>query len=89
MGGVARYDSPTAEFSLRRLEIDGRTQVDVEGPAVLLCVGGAVDVGPHTLDRGAAAWIPASDPPLRLSGRGTLFQAGVGRVGHTLTDAEG
>ena len=88
-GGVARYDSPTAEFSLRRLEIDGRTQIDVEGPAVLLCVGGAVDVGPHTLDRGAAAWIPASDPPLRLSGRGTLFQAGVGRVGPTLTDAEG
>ena len=89
VAGVALYDSPTAEFSLRRLEIDEQTQIEVAGPAVLLCVGGAVDAGPHTLDRGSAAWIPASDPPIMLSGRGTVFRAGVGRLGSTLTDAEG
>ena len=74
--GVATYRTPVPEFSLARLEVD--RPVVTEGPAILLCTAGAVDAGDHTLDRGAAAWLPAADGPVELSGRGTVFRAGVG-----------
>jgi len=77
VGGVATYEAPVREFSLSRIEVDGDAAA-VEGPAILLCTAGAVDVGSRTLDRGAAGWIAAEDPPHSLSGRGTLFRAGVG-----------
>ena len=70
------YRTPVPEFSLARLEVD--RPVVTEGPAILLCTAGAVEAGDHTLDRGAAAWLPAADGPVELSGRGTVFRAGVG-----------
>jgi mannose-6-phosphate isomerase len=86
--GVAEYESPAPEFSLRRFEIDdtsriatsriATSRIETAGPAVVLCVSGSVDAGTQTLDRGEAAWIPAADPPVSFTGRGTVFRAGVG-----------
>ncbi|MEZ5243876.1 MAG: mannose-6-phosphate isomerase, class I [Acidimicrobiales bacterium] len=80
--GVARYDSPVPEFSLERIELDGTLTLD-EGPAILLCTAGHATCGAHTLDRGAALWIPAADGPVELHGWGTMFRAGLGPRGVT------
>ncbi|MEM6937223.1 MAG: glycogen/starch/alpha-glucan phosphorylase [Pseudomonadota bacterium] len=69
------YDIPVPEFSLARVDVDG--DHTIEGPAILLCTAGTVDAGVHTLDRGSAAWLPAADGPVELSGRGTVYRAGV------------
>ena len=74
--GVATYDAPVPDFSLARIDVDGTASV--EGPAILLCVDGAVDGDGHTLDRGTAAWVPASAGPVELVGAGIVFVAGVG-----------
>ena len=74
---VARYECPVPEFSLSRIELDGQVTLP-PGPAVLLCVDGRAEGVVHTLDRGAAAWIPASDGPVTLHGRATVFRAGTG-----------
>lgn len=76
--GVARYDCPVPEFSLERIDLDGRATL-APGPAIVLCTQGRADGGAHVLERGAAAWIPAADGPIELDGRATIFRAGVGR----------
>jgi mannose-6-phosphate isomerase len=73
--GVAPYNSPVPEFALERLDLDG--SVAVSGPAILLCTDGAADVGSFSLERGAAAWLPAADGVVELRGRGTVYRAGV------------
>lgn len=75
--GVVAYRTPVAEFSLRRLDVDGSLTV-AAGPSVLLCTDGCVEAGGLTLDRGAAAWVHAASPPVVLEGRGTVFCATVG-----------
>lgn len=82
--GVADYDSPVPEFSLSRIELDGRLRLD-PGPAILLCTRGHVVAGEHVLARGAAAWLPAADGPITLEGTATLHRAGVGRPTHART----
>ncbi len=77
--GAATYDVPVAEFSLRRIEVDGEIGVGT-GPAILLCTSGAVHAGAHVLDRGAAAWVSAEECSVTLSGLGTVFHAGVGAL---------
>ncbi|MFT5203632.1 MAG: mannose-6-phosphate isomerase [Candidatus Aldehydirespiratoraceae bacterium] len=79
VNGVATYDIPVPEFSLQRIEIDGECVLE-PGPAILLCTAGHAECGDHVLDRGSAAWTPASDGPLTLSGRATVFRAGVGSL---------
>lgn len=78
--GVATYAAPVPEFSLQRIELDGTVTID-PGPAILLCTDGHADGGDHVLERGAAAWIPAEDGPLTLTGAATVFRAGVGDLG--------
>ena len=73
--GLAPYDTPVPEFALERLDLDG--PVAVSGPAILLCTDGAADVGSFSLERGAAAWLPAADGVVELRGRGTVYRAGV------------
>lgn len=75
--GIVTYRTPVAEFSLRRLEIEGLLTV-AAGPAVLLCTDGCVEAGGLTLDRGTAAWSDASEPEVALSGKGTVFCASLG-----------
>ena len=78
--GIATYRAPAAEFSLRRLEIEGSLTV-AAGPAVLLCTDGCVEADGVTLDRGTAAWSGAGEPETALAGRGTVFCATVGTRG--------
>ena len=78
--GVVTYCTTAAEFSLRRLDVDGSSAV-AAGPAVLLCTEGCVEVNGVTLDRGAAAWSDAREPRVAVEGRGTLFCASVGAGG--------
>lgn len=75
-GGAARYRTPVPEFSLTRLEVDG--SATIRGPAIVLCTRGVVTAGAQVLDRGCAAWLPAVDGPVELSGAATVFVAGVG-----------
>ena len=76
--GVATYRAPVPEFSLARLEVD--SPVRVEGPAILLCTEGTVEAAGRTLERGASAWLAADDGSVELSGRGTVFHAGIGTL---------
>lgn len=78
--GVATFVTPVAEFALQRAQVDGTATLD-GGPAILLCVEGAVHGAGHTLDRGTAAWVPATEDSIVLTGRGTVFRAGVGDHG--------
>ena len=73
--GIASYDTPVPEFLLDRLDLDG--SATVSGPAILLCTDGAVDAGSFSLERGAAAWLPAGDGIVELRGSGTVYRAGV------------
>ncbi|MEM7140502.1 MAG: mannose-6-phosphate isomerase, class I [Actinomycetota bacterium] len=75
--GVATYDCPVPEFSLQRIDVDGSCTIE-GGPAILLCTTGSVEAGDHVLDRGSAAWVPASDGPIAVEGSATVFRAGVG-----------
>ncbi|MDG1365992.1 MAG: mannose-6-phosphate isomerase, class I [Acidimicrobiales bacterium] len=77
--GVALYETPVSEFSFARIEVDGSCTL-AAGPAILICTDGSIDVGPHTLDRGTAAWLPAADGAIEAAGRGTVYRAGVGQV---------
>ena len=75
--GIVAYRAAAAEFSLRRLEVEGSLTV-AAGPAVLLCTDGCVEADGATLDRGSAAWSAAGEQEVELSGRGTVFCATVG-----------
>ncbi len=75
--GVAEYAVPAEEFSLRRLEVDGAAAAG-PGPAVLLCIEGCAESGGVVLERGAAAWVAAADPPPVLHGRATVYRVGGG-----------
>lgn len=85
------YDTPAPEFAVSVLCLDGPHlghQVDAparhDGPQVLLCTEGSVQVHAKanvlTLDRGAAAWVAADDGPIRLVADrpSQLFRATVG-----------
>jgi mannose-6-phosphate isomerase len=85
------YDTPTDEFALCLVVLDGDHlghEVDAashhDGPQILLCTEGSVTVhgksGSLTLERGAAAWVAADDGPLRLAAQqpAKLFRATVG-----------
>ena len=80
-GGLVTYCTAAAEFSLRRLDVDGSSGLAVAGPAVLLCTEGCVEANGVTLYRGAAAWSGAREPQVALEGRGTVFCATVPNEG--------
>lgn len=79
--GVVSYQSPVEEFSLQRIDLNGGAEIE-PGPAILLCTSGHARLesraGSHSLGRGAAAWMAASEGPARLDGAATVFRAGVG-----------
>jgi mannose-6-phosphate isomerase len=80
--GVRRWTTPAREFSLCRVAVDGTVSFDGGLPQILLCVEGTVraTAGGTTVDLtgGAAAFVPASDPVVTLSGRGVVFRAAPG-----------
>jgi mannose-6-phosphate isomerase len=84
--GWARFDVPVPDFRLSRIELDGRATHRDDGPCIVLCASGRVTVAADaggervSLGPGHAAFVPASSPQLGLTGAGTVFVAGVGRL---------
>ncbi|MCF6385437.1 mannose-6-phosphate isomerase, class I [Mycobacterium sp. MBM] len=90
-GAELVYDAPAPEFAVSVLQVSDDQvghEIDApaeqEGPQVLLCIEGTVDLhakaGVVTLQRGGAAWVSADDGPIRLhaSGPARLFRVTVG-----------
>ncbi|MEO6881319.1 MAG: mannose-6-phosphate isomerase, class I [Mycobacteriaceae bacterium] len=90
------YPTPAPEFALSRLELAAGQEVTLahDGPQVLLCTAGAAELaavstgspagGEVRLCRGASAWFPASDGPVRVRAveeKTQLFRATDGLVG--------
>jgi mannose-6-phosphate isomerase len=77
--GEAIYRTPAREFQLSRIELDDAFRArDRRGPEILLCTRGSASVSGARLDRGAAAFVTASEGAYELSGNATLFRATLG-----------
>jgi mannose-6-phosphate isomerase len=83
-GATRVFYAPVDDFELSVTDLvdDAPHPLPGRGPRILLCLGGAVTVatandGTLTLERGQAAFVPASDGALAVSGSGTLVQADV------------
>ena len=83
-GATRVYYAPVDDFELSVTHVtDGASHpLPGRGPRILLCLEGAVTAssehdGQLHLARGQAAFVPASDGPLHVSGAGTLVQADV------------
>jgi mannose-6-phosphate isomerase len=75
--GLVAWRPPVAEFALYRAIPAGRpVTLPGDGPRIVLCVAGTADLGSSTLRSGEAAFVPAGDPPVVVSGDTTVFQAG-------------
>ena len=72
-GMIRRFPTPNDEFELSLLELTEAT-ADIPGasPRIVLCLDGYVALStPHDevrLPKGSAAWVPADDGPLLLTG---------------------
>jgi mannose-6-phosphate isomerase len=82
--GVEVFDTAVPEFRLRRVTVDGESDVlpgDGE-PRILLCVQGGAEVVSSTdrlaLRRGRSCFVSAADRDVRVVGSGTLFLASPG-----------
>ena len=83
-GATRVYYAPVDDFelSITTVEDDGLHPLPGRGPRVLLCLDGAATVrgasgATLTLQRGEAAFVPASDGALQVEGRSRLIQADV------------
>jgi mannose-6-phosphate isomerase len=79
VGPVHAYQSPVPEFALVRHHLDGA----VERPAsarIVIVLDGDVEIATAAganlgLTRGQSVWVPWADGPMRLSGRGLVYEA--------------
>lgn len=62
------YHVPIEEFHLEAHDGPVATVLDGDGPAIVLCTAGEVNVDKETLTAGEAMWIPASDPAVDIRG---------------------
>lgn len=83
-GATRVYYAPVDDFELAVATVDDglRHPLPGRGPRILLCLEGRVRLrrarGEQlTLDRGQAAFVPASDGAVTVEGKGTLVQADV------------
>lgn len=79
-GTVCRYDTPAAEFALALVDLGSVPAVILgDRPRVVLCLEGEARLATEgeeiDLRRGAAAWIPAADSDLALTGAGRVAVA--------------
>ncbi|MEO8906005.1 MAG: mannose-6-phosphate isomerase, class I [Polyangiaceae bacterium] len=86
-GSARVYQTPAAEFELQSFQVlpgERPSITDRRGPEILCCEHGALEVtaGGETvaLTQGQTLFLAAADPDYALSGEGTLFRAGVGRI---------
>ena len=82
--GVTEYPVPVADFSLRRIELDGASvAIDVEGPTMVLATAGRVavsgaDGAPRDVPVGTVAFATGDEERVTISGRGEAFVASPG-----------
>jgi mannose-6-phosphate isomerase len=74
-GGV--FEVPVPDFRLAPLDIDEERTLHDQGPLIVLCLAGSVDVGAVSLTPGHAALVTAGQAA-PLTGSGRVFVAGVG-----------
>ena len=77
--GLDRYDVPVEQFSLHRVSLRGEpVTVPVDGPRVVLCTAGVVEVwvagGSVPVSPGRAAYVGSDAGPLVVGGDGTAFR---------------
>jgi mannose-6-phosphate isomerase len=84
--GEVRYETPTPEFCLSRIDLGERgLEANVLGPEILLCVEGQVTLehgpvapaAPRILRRGQACFLSACCGSYTLRGNGRVFRATV------------
>lgn len=81
---VTEYPVPVADFSLRRIELDGASVViDVDGPTMVLATAGRVAVSGadgalRDVPVGTVAFATPDEQRLTISGRGEAFVASPG-----------
>lgn len=93
-GGWRRHLVPSDAFLVDEADLDGMLHAERmgEGPSVLLCVSGEVEVSspggaPLALRAGGAALLAPGPAPAEVRGRGLVLHAGVGRRPGGLTPA--
>jgi len=79
--------TPAPEFRLSRVDVHGETVARVvEGPEILICTEGRVDVQDQSgraavrLVSGQACFVPGTGVSTTLAGAGTVFRAAVGSI---------
>ena len=78
------YYAPVDDFELSVTDVDDDDQLQPlpgRGPRILLCLEGDVRLASAedavTLSRGESVFVPASEGPITVRGRGTVVQADV------------
>lgn len=79
-GAVHRYPTPVPEFDLSVIDLAEAPVVLPGGhPRIVLCLAGtatlSVTGGDLSLPKGIAAWVPAADGPVSLTGAGQVAMA--------------
>lgn len=70
-----RYSTSAEEFTLIRHDLgDDPEELPAGLPQTVLCLEGEARLGPLTLARGEAAFIPAGAPVTTLTGKGALYR---------------
>jgi mannose-6-phosphate isomerase len=78
--GVVGWPTPVREFALYRATVAGQpVTLPADGPRILFCLRGTVDLGGLTLTAGQAAFVGAVEPPVTVHGEGVVFQADTAR----------
>lgn len=80
--GVVDWPVPVREFSLQRATVtDAPVVLTAAGARILLCTAGRVAVGGVELAAGEAAFAPAGEGPVKVTGCGEVYQASVAACG--------
>jgi mannose-6-phosphate isomerase len=81
--GVLGWPVPVREFALHKASVAGAqpARLPATGPRVVMCATGATSVTSGSdslaLAPGGALFVAAGEPPVEVSGNGSVFQAGV------------
>jgi len=74
--GVVTWPVPVQEFAMCKATVAGTPVVlPADGPRIVFCLSGAVDLGELRLRAGEAALVGAAEPPVTCRGDGVVFQA--------------
>lgn len=74
--GVLTWPVPVREFALYKATVSGTpVTLPADGPRILFCLRGAVDLGPVELAACQAVLVGAGEPAVTCHGDGVVFQA--------------